>query len=101
MAKRSQQVKWKTLLTNQQAENELHLENDWGWRQGVRHQNVSTACLGEQVVWEVLIFSSVCFHKEHSSHQENSSYFFKSGGGGKPLIINSQWPLRTTAFNVI
>ena len=40
MAKRSQQVKWKTLLTNQQPENELHLEK---WL-GVEVGSQTTEC---------------------------------------------------------
>ena len=96
MAKCSQQVKWKTLLTNQQAETER-----WGGGRESDTRMLALLVPGSRQYggfWFFLL--RLYFHKEHISHQGKSSYFFKRGGK-KALIINSQWPLRTTAFNVI
>ena len=101
MAKCSQQVKRKTLLTNQQAENEVHLENDWG---GGRESDTRMLAL---LVWGSrqygggfdFLFCASVSTKNTLVIREKVVIFLR--GGKKPLIINSQWPLRTTAFNVI
>ena len=101
MAKCSQQVKRKTLLTNQQAENEMHLENDWG---GGRESDTRMLAL---LVWGSrqygggfdFLFCASVSTKNTLVIREKVVIFLR--GGKKPLIINSQWPLRTTAFNVI
>ena len=102
MAKCSQQVKRKTLLTNQQAENKLHLENNWG---GGRESDTRMLAL---LVWGSrqygggfdFLFCASVSTKNTLVIRKKVVNFFKRGEK-KPLVINSQWPLRTTAFNVI